>query len=100
MRVLLVLFLFACGGSGGMQTITLVNKTQRGISEVYVYPANSPNHCASRGKLAAGGSMTVQMKAGNVEVLATSDTIQVDERTRDTMQAGATLQLNRPLQVV
>lgn len=99
MRVLLLCLLVACGGST-MQTITLVNKTPRGIAEVFVYPANSPNHGASRGKLAPGASMTVQFKAGNVEVLATSDTIQVDDRTRDTMQAGATLQLNRPLQVI
>jgi hypothetical protein len=98
-RSILLVFLVACGGAG-MQTVTLVNKTPRGITEVFVFPANSSNHGASRGKLAAGASLTVQIKAGNVEVLATSETIQIDDKTRDTMQAGATLQLNRPLQVV
>jgi hypothetical protein len=100
MARLILLFLVACGGGAGMQTIMLVNKTPRGITEVFVYPANSSDHGASRGKLAAGASMTVQVKGGNVEVLATSETIQIDEKTRDTMQAGATLQLNRPLQVI
>lgn len=101
-RLLLVIVisaLAACGGPG-MQTLQLVNNTPRTIAEVYVYPANATDHGASRGKLAPGATLSVQIKAGNVEVLATSETIQVDERTRDTMQAGATLQLNRSLQVI
>src|SRR3954466_9233158 len=99
LRLLLILGIAACGGAQ-TQTLTLVNRTPRGIAEVYVFPAGAAAHGASRGKLAPGATMTVQMKAGNVEVEAISNLIIVDDHHRDKMTASSTLQLNRPLQVV
>src|SRR5437870_2812977 len=96
---LLILGLAACGGAA-TQTLTMTNRTPRGIAEVYVYPAGAANHGANRGKLAPGASMTVKMKAGNVEVEAISDLIIIDDRTRDKMTASSVMQLNRPLSVI
>ena len=91
--------LVACGGAH-MQTVQLLNKTDRQINELYVYPAGSTNHGSSRGQLAPNGSTQVSVKQGNIEVLAVSAKLQVDEHTRDQPTASGSLELTGPAQVV
>jgi len=95
----LVLTVTACGGAA-MQTVQLVNRTPRTIAEVYLFPAGSANHGASRGSLAPGATLAVAVKGGNVEILAVSEKVQIDDHTRETKQASSTIQLTRPLSLV
>ncbi len=91
--------LAACGGAA-LQTISLSNQTQRTIKELYVYPAGAKDKGASRGALAPSTGTQVKMAAGNVEVYAISETVKIDEHTRDTPTASQTLEVHGPLEVV
>lgn len=96
---LLSLVLAACGGAP-MQTVQIRNASPRPITELYVYPVGSANHGTSRGSLAPDASTEIKVKQGNVEVLAVSSKLQVDEHTRDQPSASGALELTRPAQVI
>ena len=96
---LLLLFAFGCGGAA-MHTVSLTNSTERTIKELYVYPAGAKDKGASRGSLAPSAGTSVQMKAGAIEVYAVSETMKIDERTRDTPTASQGLELTSDLKVI
>ena len=96
---LVFLVLAACGGAP-LQTVQIMNRSPRPITELYVYPAGAANHGTSRGTVAPNGSTEVKVKQGNVEVLAVSSKLQVDEHTRDQPSASGTLELKGPAQVI
>ena len=98
-RLALLVALAACGGAP-LQTIQLVNQTNRPIEQIFVYPAGAGDHGASRGSLAPGASVEVKAKQGSVEVLAVSAKLKVDEHTRDQPSASGTLELVAPARVV
>jgi hypothetical protein len=95
----IIAMLTACGGAA-LQTISLQNQTERTIKELYVFPAGSKDRGKSRGALAPNTSTQVQMPAGNVEVYAISETVKIDDHTRDTPTASQGLELRGPLQVI
>ncbi len=97
--LVIVLSLVGCGGAATHQ-VTLVNKTPRTIAELYLFPAGAANRGASRGSLAPNASMTIQVKAGNVEVLAISEKVRVNQTESETKQAGSTIQLVRPVSLI
>ena len=97
--LLLLALVVACGGAP-MTSVKLVNMTSRQINELYVFPAGSANHGASRGQLAPNGATEVSVKQGNIEVLAVSAKLQVDEHTRDQPTASGSLELKGPAQVI
>jgi len=100
LRLLVIVFaLVGCGGAATHQ-VTLVNRTPRTIAEVYLFPAGAANHGASRGSLAPNASMTVKVKGGNVEVLAISEKVRVNQTESETKQAGSTIQLVRPVSLI
>jgi hypothetical protein len=88
----------ACGPQ--MQTVSLVNHTNRKIVELYIYPNGSTEHGASRGTLAPNASMKLTVKAGKIEVLAVSEMIKHDDNTRETPTVSHGLELTQPLEVV
>ena len=98
-KAALILVLAACGGAP-LQTVQIKNASPRPITELYVYPAGATNHGTSRGTLAPNGSTEVKVKQGNIEVLAVSSKMQVDEHTRDQPSASGTLELKGPAQVI
>jgi hypothetical protein len=83
-----------------MHSVQLVNKTPRTIAQIFIFPTGSTNHGASRATLAPNGSTTVKVKAGNVDVLAVSEKIRVDETQTETRTATQTLELKGPLELV
>lgn len=95
----IIAMLTACGGAA-MQTISLQNQTERTIKELYVFPAGSKDRGKSLGALAPNNSTQVKMAAGNVEVYAVSETVKIDDHTRDTPTASQGLELRGPLQVI
>jgi hypothetical protein len=95
---LVFIVLAACGAP--MQTVQIKNASPRPITELYVYPAGSANHGASRGTVAPNGSTEVKVKQGNIEVLAVSSKLKVDEHTRDQPSATGTVELKGPVQVI
>lgn len=103
MRLHLVVFLVAlataaCGPT--YQTVQLINRTDRAIEQVYIYPAGSTDKGTSRATLAPNASAQVQVAQGNVEVYAVSAKVRVDETTSDTRTASQMLELKGPLEVV
>lgn len=91
--------LCACGGPA-LHQIQLVNKTPRTIAEIYIFPTGAANHGASRGSLAPNAASTVKVRAGNVDVLAVSEKIRVDDMHTETRNATQTLELKGPLELV
>jgi hypothetical protein len=96
--ILVVCALAACGGS--YQQVQLVNKTSRPIAEVFIFPTGSANHGASRGTLAPDATMSVKVKSGNVDVLAVSTKVRVNETQSETRTATQTLELKKPVSLV
>jgi hypothetical protein len=90
----------ACGGGAQLQTVSLVNQTERTIKEFYVFPAGAKDKGPSRGSLAPNAGAKVQIAAGNVEVYAISETVKIDEHTRDTPTASQGLEVRGPLEVI
>ncbi|CAN5441860.1 hypothetical protein BH11MYX1_BH11MYX1_50340 [soil metagenome] len=88
----------ACGGAQ-LQTVSLVNQTDRTIKELYLFPAGSKDKGPSRGTLAPTAGTKVQIKKGNVEVYAVSKTVKLDDHHRDTPTASQTVELRVPLEV-
>ena len=98
-RIALIALLIACGGTQ-VHTVTLVNKTDRVIEEVFIYPTGSQQQGASRARLEPDGSTQVPIAAGNIDVRAVSAKIQIDATTRDRPTATLTVQLRGPMQLV
>jgi len=98
-KALAFVVLAACGGAQ-LQSLQVVNKSARPIQELYVYPIGSTNHGTSRGSVAPNGQTEIKVKPGNVEVLAVSSKLQVDEHTRDQPSASGDLELHGPAQVI
>ncbi len=96
---ILFVLLAACGGAP-MQTVQIRNASPRPITELYVYPAGSANHGTSRGTVAPNASTELKVKQGNIEVLAVSSKLQVDEHTRDQPSASGAIELKGPAQVI
>ena len=99
-RIMLVgaLALVACAPK--LHEVRLVNNTPRTIEEVFLFAPGSANHGASRAKLAPNASVAVKFPAGNVEVLAVSEKIKVDETHRETMSASSVIQLKTAVELV
>lgn len=98
LRAALVL-LAACGGPA-VHNVQLVNKTPRTIAELYVFPAGSRNHGASRGSLAPNATLAIKVKGGNVEVLAISEKIKVNQTESETRQASSVIQLVKAVSLI
>jgi hypothetical protein len=103
MRLHLVVFLVAivtsaCGPT--YQTVSLINRTDRAIEQIYIYPAGSANKGSSRATLAPNAKTQVSVAQGNVEVYAVSAKVRVDETTSDTRTASQMLELKGPLELV
>jgi hypothetical protein len=99
--VFAVIAAFAAGcGSAAMHTIQLSNQTSRTIQAVYIYPLGAADHGASRTSLAPNAKAQVKVKAGNVEVLAVSEKVEIDEHTRDQPSASHAIELTGPVEVV
>lgn len=98
-KALAFLVLAACGGAP-LQTVQIVNRSSRPIQELYVYPVGSANHGTSRGSVAPNGQTEVKVKAGQVEVMALSSKLQVDEHTRDQPSASGDVELRGPTQII
>jgi hypothetical protein len=96
--VILVVALAGCGAT--YQEVSLVNKTSRPITEVFIFPTGATNHGASRGTLAPDATLKVKVKTGNVDVLAVSAKIKVDAHQTETRQATQTLELKKPVSLV
>jgi hypothetical protein len=93
-----LLALAACSAS--YQTIKLVNRSPRPIEEIYIFPTGAANHGASRGKLAPNAATEVQVKTGNVDVLAIAAKERVDDKQSETKTATQTIELRGPLELV
>jgi hypothetical protein len=98
--VFLALIAFSACGGPALHQVQLVNKTPRAIAEIYIFPTGAANHGASRGSLAPNASSTVNVRAGNVDVLAVSEKIRVDDTQTETRTATQTLELKGPLELV
>lgn len=94
----IALALAACGPT--YQTVQLVNRTDRKIEQIFIFPSGSANHGASRGSLAPNASTAVKVASGNVDVLAVSAKVRVDDKTNETRTATQTLELKGPLELV
>jgi hypothetical protein len=97
LNVILLAPLVACGGAA-MQTIKIVNKTDRPIEAYYVYPSGADKG-ASRGTLAPQQSTQITIKGGHVEVQAVSAKIKFDDHHRDQPTASQSLELTHPTEV-
>jgi hypothetical protein len=91
--------LAACGGAS-YQTMHLVNRTDRAIEAIYVYPTGAADHGASRGGLAPSASTQLQVRAGRTSVLALSAKLKIDEHTRDQPSASQDLEISGPTEIV
>ena len=98
--VILAILGFAACGAPALHQVQLVNKTPRTIAEIYIFPTGAANHGASRGSLAPNASSTVKVRAGNVDVLAVSEKIRVNDTQTETRNATQTLELKGPLELV
>jgi len=99
-RLLILGCALAACGAPALHQVQLVNKTPRTIAEIYIFPTGSTNHGASRGSLAPNASSTVKVRAGNVDVLAVSEKIRVDDTQTETRTATQTIELKGPLELV
>ena len=98
MRCLVLCFLFAC--SSASHQVKLVNRSPRAITAIYVYPVGASNHGASRGSLATGATLDLNVKEGNVEVLAVGAEEQLENNQRETKQASQVLELRSPTELI
>ena len=91
--------LAACAGPS-YQAMHLVNRTDRTIEAVYVYPTGAADHGASRGSLAPAAATDIRVRSGRTSVLAVSAKLKLDEHTRDQPSASQDLEITGPVQVV
>jgi hypothetical protein len=101
LRIIAIVVAVACVACAPtVHRVQLVNKTNRVIEEIYIYPAGAADHGASRAKLAPNASAEVTVKAGNVEVDAVSEKIRVDATSTETRRASQVIELRGPLELV
>jgi hypothetical protein len=74
-------------------TIKLVNRTDRPIEKIYIFPTGATDHGTSRGSLAPDASVEVKVAAGNVDVLAVSAKVRVNTKESETRTASQTVEL-------
>lgn len=99
MVLVALVLLVGCGAK--QQTLSLVNKTPRKITEIYVYRIGASEHGASRGALAPNAQMTLKLPVGHLEVRAVSERIQLDDNQGETREASTALQLKKaPVELV
>ena len=91
-HVLITLALAGCGGAA-MHEVQLVNKSPRPITEVYVYPMGASDRGPSKGTIAPEAKLVVKVKAGNVDFLAVSQRVKVDDKQSEVRTASQTLEL-------
>ena len=99
MRILFLVALLLSACAAKLQTVSLVNKTDRAIEAIYIYPLGSSDHGASHGGLAPNATTQIGVKPGHVEVMAVSAKVTIDEHTRDQPTASQGLELTGPTQV-
>ena len=95
-RWITLVVLAACGGAP-LQTIKVVNLTDRQIEAIYVFPTGAKDRGPSRGGLAPQQSTQVRMKAGAVDVEAISSKIK-DTSRRHTGDTPTTFMTSAPNQ--
>ena len=83
-----------------MHEVQLVNKSPRPITEVYVYPMGASDRGASKGTIAPEAKLVVKVKAGNVDFLAVSQRVKVDDKQSEVRTASQTLELKSPTVLV
>lgn len=98
--LVLVVALVTSACAAKLHSVQLVNRTNRVIEEIYIFPAGSAKQGASRGSLKPAASTTVKVKEGNVEVLAVSSKVRLDQQTTERRTASQTLELRGPLELV
>jgi hypothetical protein len=98
-RILMIaLALAAC--SPTYHTIKLVNRTDRPIEKIYIFPTGATDHGASRASLAPDASTEVKVPSGNVDVLAVSAKVRVNATESETRTASQTVELKGPRELV
>ena len=96
-RLAFVLFA-ACAAP--MQTVHIVNHTDRPIEELYVYQQGKARG-SSHGALAPNADTRVQVKQGFVEFFAVSAKMQIDEHTRDRPSASQDVEVRgTPVEII
>lgn len=100
LRILCFLAGVAACGSAPTYRVNIVNATARPIERVYVYPMGSAEHGPSRGGIAPGAAMAVQLQAGRHDVLVESQEVRVSDTERERRQATSTLELRKPVEVI
>jgi hypothetical protein len=98
LSIVVALTCVACAPT--VHRVQLVNKTNRVIEEIYIFPAGATDHGTSRARLAPAASAEVTIKAGNVEVQAISEKVRVDATTSETRRASQVIELKGPLELV
>jgi hypothetical protein len=100
-RILMLAFALALAAcSPTYHTIKLVNRTDRPIEEIYIYPTGATNHGKSRASLAPDTSTEVKVPSGNVDVLAVSAKVRVNDTESETRTASQTVELKGPRELV
>ena len=88
----LVVALAACGPN--LVSLKVTNATDRTIEEVHI------NHGASRGTIAAHGTMMLSIAAGNIDVTAVSAKVKVAEHENERREASSAVELKHPTEVI
>jgi hypothetical protein len=90
--------LAACAGPS--YQMQLVNRTDRAIESIYVYPTGAADRGASRGSLAPSATTQLKVKHGRTSVLALSAKLKLDDHTRDQPSASQDLEVTGPTEIV
>lgn len=100
LRILCLIVMVAACGSAPTYRVNLVNSTTRPIERVYVFPMGSAEHGESRGGIAPGGNMAMQLPAGRHDVLVESQEVRVSPTERERRSATSTLELRKAVEVI
>ena len=99
LRILIAVALVS-GCSPALHSIKLVNRTDRAIESIHVYPTGSATHGSSRGTLAPNASTEIRQAAGNVDITAVSAKVKIDDTTNERRTATGTVELKGPVEVI
>jgi hypothetical protein len=99
-EMLRVLVLLLVGCSPTLHTIKLVNRTDRAIETIHIYPTGSASQGSSRGTLAPNATTEVKQAAGNVDITAASAKVKIDDKTTERRTASGTIPLKGPVEVI
>ena len=97
--VSLALALEGCGGAA-MHEVQLINKSPRPITEVFVFPMGASDRGPSKGTIAPEAKLVLKVKAGNVDFLAVSQRVKLDDKQSEVRTASQTLELKSPMVLV